>query len=534
MRSWLIFASGVCAGALAVSAWFQWEKPAGSQRQSETVERLVETKIRDNRTAERTEAELASEALRRISQLHAWMERRVTMTPDEVRRAVSDWAKREPQLAADSILNAARFPNRLDALSVALAEWLTLDEASATAWLAQERLAEDRARLIRQVCEWLSDDYPRLVLRLAATLPPEELSSSLSTACGAIARTDPEEALRLAMSFEGWRRESAESAVWQTWVDTDVDGAIRWLKEHPEQISEASPRALLLACAKVQPAMCLELLQTHASLRNNYASQESVIALLESSPQHGEAALALFGKEQTTDVLKNWIWRGLEASPERAMSLLTQWIEPANRASVLRDGVRGWMISDEQAAKAWVETLVDPVLRKTAQAAVWEEIAERDPPRALQALVQLGVQSQDVAEGVGTALWKWSNHDPSAAARWVSAHADWVPGMVVRDVAGALLTKDDAEAAAWLAGLPAGAVRDHAIATAAHHWAEQGEMELVHQVVESIRDESQRTRTQYHIYNSLRLSDNSQAEAWLASLPLADAVKQQWRMLFEH
>ncbi len=534
MRSWLIFASGVCAGALGVSVWVHAGRPPWVEPEPGVETRPGEMGDGNARAADRPAEDRETEAAERVAHLHAWMERRGTMTLEEMRRAVWEWAKRDPQVAAERILSASRFPNRREALVVALMEWAKLDESSAFAWLSDPRLASDRARLVAGVCEWLGEERPRLVLRWAATLEPDEQTFSLGSVFGAIARTEPEEALRLAMTKEGWQRDTAEAAVWEAWVETDLDGAVRWMRANPERLTEASPRSLLAACAKVRPELCVELLQAHPVLRENDAAQDCVVLLLEHSPQHGEAALALFGKDRATDVLKNWIWRGLEASPERAMSLVNQWIQPAARAELLREGVRGWLMSDERGAREWADTLVDPASRRAAQAAIWEDVAERDPLRALDAMAELAAQSVDVSSGVGSALWKWSTRDPSAAARWVAANTRWVPGPAVSDVAGALLMKDDAEAASWLAELPAGAVRDHAIATAAFHWAEQGELEFVNQVMDSIRDESQRARAQFGIYGSLRSQNRAQAEAWLATVKVSDDVKQQWRLLSDY
>ncbi len=305
-----------------------------------------------------------------------------------------------------------------------------------------------------------------------------------------------------------------------------VDGNRDLIAAHPVRW------ALLDECTRTRPDLCVEFLKKFPNTSDAYGDSGVISGMLQQSPDHGVAALALVSPETAEAALSQWASECFEKSPERAIELARNWVPEKMQSTLIRGGFQAWLDSDHRAAMEWLSTVKQPELQVTLQAGVIAWQAQRDPESALAVLKGPQAASPEFKDVAAQALSGWTQRDVAGAAGWVAANPGLVTAEQASEVASIFLNQDEAAGADWLAKLPAGAARDAAVETAAMHWAGQSEPELATQVAGTIGDPQKRTRAFFSVYGMLRSADGAAAERWLAGAQdLSEETKQSWRAL---
>ncbi|ATC64481.1 hypothetical protein CMV30_11245 [Nibricoccus aquaticus] len=538
MKSWLVFlGGGVCGAAVALGVariFFAWGVGVSVGATGGGVQAGAVAGVGGQ---VKSEAEKADEVVKldeRIGQLRAWTEGRGTEPGgDAVYETLWEWAERDPAAALAWVQGAKRLPQRLRMLSVPLAALAKKNPADAAAWMRQQVGAHDREEVLESVFQLLASASPKVALELVAGFPGSEQPDDLGEALGALMTDSPQEALGYFNRLSGERR--INSARWMvgSWARKDAAAAMEWVEGQPDVAASQSVRwSLLEECAESRPDLCVEFLRKFPNSEDVYNDSRSVSVMLEKSPEHGMAALALVPAATAESALQMWARESFERSPERAIELVRKWVSEKERAGVIRSGFEAWLDSDQRAAMEWLGAVTEPQLQVTLQAGVIAWQAQRDPEAALAVLNGPQAAAPELQDVVAQALSGWTQRDVAGAAGWVVANAGLVTAEQASEVAGVFLAQDEAAGSDWLAKLPAGAARDAAVETAAMHWAGQSEPELATQVAGTIRDAEKRTRAFFSIYGVLRSRDGAAAEKWLVEAKdLSEETKQSWRAL---
>ncbi len=536
MKSWLVFlGGGVCGAVVALGVariFFAWGVgvPVGAAVGGAQAGTVAGAQVK-------SEAEKADELVKldeRIGQLRAWTEGRGAEPGGEaVYETLWEWSERDPAAALAWVQGAKRLPQRLRMLSVPLAALAKKNPADAAAWMRQQVGAHDREEVLESVFQLLASASPKVALELVAGFPGSEQPDDLGEALGALMNDSPQEALGFFNRLSGEQRINSARWMVASWARKDAAAALSWVSGQPDVVAAQSVRwALLEECAESRPDLCVEFLRKFPNSEDVYNDSRSVSVMLEKSPEHGLAALGLVPAATAESALQMWARESFEKSPERAIDLVRKWVSEKERAGVIRSGFEAWLDSDQRAAMEWLGAVTEPALQVTLQAGVIAWQAQRDPEAALAVLNGPQAASPELQDVVAQALSGWTQRDVAGAAGWVVANPGLVTAEQASEVASMFLNMDEEAGADWLAKLPAGAVRDAAVETAAMHWAGQGEPELATQVAGTIRDPEKRTRAFFSVYGSLRSVDGAAAEKWLAGAKeLSEETKQSWRVI---
>jgi hypothetical protein len=176
-----------------------------------------------------------------------------------------------------------------------------------------------------------------------------------------------------------------------------------------------------------------------------------------------------------------------------------------------RSVLDGWLISDEAAARAWIQK--QPRESKDASILIEHLVATN---RTTEASALLTASDARGAAAIAAAI----------AQRGALKAADWVTTLpagagqnaALRVVAGQFARDDLAGAEQWVGSFPAGTARDSAARTIAENLAFK-QPQRASEWVDSIDDRWEKTRAATTVFDRWRWKDRGAAEAWLKALP---------------
>jgi hypothetical protein len=536
MKSWLVFLGGGICGAVAALAISRWSAEihvanAGSRGGVSQAVGPSETKP----DVDEGKASL-SPLDERIETLRAWTAASAEKpAPDDLYETLGEWSARDPRAALAWVQGARRFPQRINALSLPLAELGARSPAEASRWIRENLDAGSWASTAEWTYQRMANEHPREALTLAFSFSPADWPGDVGDALGALITQAPQEALGYFGRLTGERRANSARAMVTTWARGSAAEAVAWCEAQPDLMSnESVRRGLYEGLEDAHPELCVELLKRYPAGEDAaYADSETLASLLEHAPLHGLAALKGAPARTASTALTMWIGQNFERDPMRAVELVRTFLPEAERAEAMRSGFEAWLESDHRAALEWLGTVTQPELRASLQAGLIGWQTRRDPEAALAVLNSPDAASPALKGVVDQALSAWMERDVASVAGWMQANPERISEDQAAQIAGQYLRKDEAAGAAWLAQLPAGPARDAAVVTAAMHWAGAGEPELATQVVGSIRDPEKRTRALFNVYQTIRYTDAVLAESWLGRQGLEAETVRSWRAIAE-
>jgi hypothetical protein len=322
------------------------------------------------------------------------------------------------------------------ARSFALQSFASVDPLAALARVEQLPSRIERDQLMSVVAAGYARADPEAALAWAQSLRPPQ-SNVLFTVLSAVARTDPDRALDIALSLpadpgpglgpqamliaaqlmvgaadpekianrvldvtDRTLREQTLSAMTRQWSVRDPAAALRWLVENADRV----PSSSLLQAAE-------QLARTDPAAASGYTSQ---------------IANDLRGA-----------WLGAVAA--------------------------GYAQNDPEAALSWVVQYRDQPGYQTAVAAIVQRAADYEPALAARLLESMEATAPEYFGAVSAIAYAWGRQSPRDAAQWAADLHDDVPR---RNALSAVLQEwsaaDPATARAWVLGMPGGEARDAA------------------------------------------------------------------------
>ncbi len=370
------------------------------------------------------------------------------------------WARLDPRQAAMAAMSLPTGSARKNALSSVASEWAGNDPQSAMSWAAAlpegnlrkdavanvlQRISESNPTIAIQFLEAMpvSGQRPDLVASLVgnwashdpaaalawtqnAGLPPQVLTDTLSRVLSSLAQTDPAgaAAAAAAISSSPIRQESL-ACVARAWSASDPVAALAWAEGLPATAGDKwqnISETVLETWANDDPA--------------------AAAAYLESHPARGDTqvmAVALIAREWT------------DRDQAGALAWAVKLPEGDAQVSALREILTKQAEDDPDASWALLKQLpLDQQRYQNLQTEVLQAIIGDDPAKSIPYWAQLPVEAQ--RNSVSQLVSLWTDQNPGEAAQWV----DGLPAGEMRDRAVASLVSRQAEfepaqAFAWAA-----------------------------------------------------------------------------------
>ncbi len=315
---------------------------------------------------------------------------------------------------------------------------------------------QKRAELLTQVSAGIGDDFLREALDWSQEIPlGQDRSFFMADLLRRLARQDLAAALEYAGGLQqAGPRESALIDVVSEWMRHDVDAALAWVREQPnDQVRSRSLQSAIWQISATDPARAAELageldpLQGDLQMGTIYrqwAALEPEVAAEESGrlpPGQGrmlaQNSVAAAWAERDIDAALAWI-KSLEPGhqndtmlsaaiisygtrqkdPRRALELAMQEGSPRVARSVL-SGVSYQLAGEDlEETLEWVQTLSDEGLRDQAVQTLGWNLSNQDPQRAVELADRLSSGTARSSYVVST-VSQWSRRDPQKAAAYV-------------------------------------------------------------------------------------------------------------------
>lgn len=145
---------------------------------------------------------------------------------------------------------------------------------------------------------------------------------------------------------------------------------------------------------------------------------------------------------------------------------LAAGLDPArDRDDLLVHVLSQWTGTDPAAAAAWAEQAPDPKLRERLVATVAIAAADQDAPGAAALAAGVLGAGEELSRATVCIVQRWAQKSPETAAAWIAQFPD-IPSRdaAVENLLASWTAQDASAAASWAKDLPAGALREMAMA----------------------------------------------------------------------
>lgn len=391
--------------------------------------------------------------------------------------------------------------------------WLARDPKAAIAAFESLPAGEFRSGLTQGLAQTYAATNPEAALAWSRSLVnPADRSAALQQVLGELASKDPQQALALAdrPEFAAQRREVVTAAV-TSWAKKDFDAAFAWtmgMKSPADQqeifrtlsndLTAAQRDKLIEAAGTLPPQAAKAIYQSALGYANmqggdaardliNKVTSPSIREELLKSMVDGyggsiENRLENFDKlqsssksaSQVTNLASQLAW----TDPERAFKWAQGLDSPDLQKSGLTAALSSWAQNDPAAASVKAASLTDPAQREAAMRTVAAGWAGRDENAALAWAD--GLTGKDRSAALGALVQNLQTANPAQAQqvfqRFTAALDPEAAGSaenksVARALASTLTENNPQQAITWVQGLPAGGLRDEALAGIAAKWA---------------------------------------------------------------
>ena len=309
--------------------------------------------------------------------------------------------------------------------------------------------------------EWDRLDIQQLKILIAALsadvdLPQEERTSLLGIGFRRLAYAYPSAGLEMALSQE-WReiiqgkldRFGVVPCAIASLAQKDLDGALGWLRQHPEWNDAGMTRMLVEIAAKQDAKRALELAWADGDASLSYTlidgkPQSEWLSLLAAMREKAADASSTKGGKFRDKMLDSIAQQFSDKGPAAAQGWLDQAALNEAEARAFLGGIRN--AQDHEHSGEWIE---------------WA--AARLP-----------------AEKISSDVWSitrlWAQRDYKAAGEWLNQTAEGpVKRTAVAAYAEMVVSQDPETAAQWAVTLPAGKDRDRSLKTVHQEWKKKDE-----------------------------------------------------------
>lgn len=357
---------------------------------------------------------------------------------------------------------------------------------------------------------WAASD-PEALLAWAGTATDLNMRNSAYRAyCRRIAGEDPAAAMAKVGAMPAHLRTELIGAVMETWADTDLPGALAAAQAMGQPAErERAMQALVNRLDWSDPTAATKVLlaMPKGNARNSAldnlawglrwlspAERQATLAQFEGAEysklasrvagsmiaEDPEAAMKLF-QEVPPSLRGEYDLRYFMASlsqhdPKEALKFATSLESASDRSQAVRQAFEQMAALSPQDAARTMEGMSDPKDRQQALVALAEAWSQRDPDAALRWAESLSGEEQTAA--LAKLLPEQAKNDPAAAAKRLQsllASPGSNTGAVLQsatgDLAGEWAGRNPAEAAAWIAGLPAGSAAESGAGSLIQNWS---------------------------------------------------------------
>lgn len=329
-----------------------------------------------------------------------------------------------------------------------------------------------RTELIGAVMEsWADTDLPGALAAAQKMAQPAERERAMQSLVNHLDWSDPTGATKvlLAMPKGNARNSALQNLAW----------GLRWLSPSEQQATlaqfegvEYSRLAGKLAGSMVadDPEAAMKLFkEVPATLRDGYDLRYFMSSLAQHDPQQAlKFATTLESVSDRSQAVRQAFEQMAALSPQEAARTMEGMSDPKDRQQALVALADAWSKRDPEAALRWAESLSGEE-QTAALAKLLPEQARNDPASAATRLSSLlenpgGNTGAVLQSATGDLAREWAGKNPLDAAAWV---AGLPAGSAAESGAGNLVqnwsTHDPAAAADWISTLPDGGVKDAAI-----------------------------------------------------------------------
>ncbi|MDB6118078.1 MAG: hypothetical protein JWO08_1859 [Verrucomicrobiaceae bacterium] len=317
----------------------------------------------------------------------------------------------------------------------------------------------ERDSLIENLYRAWAKTNPNAAWKAALAELKKTDKNHLGTVAGEVARTNPTEAIRLALSLGGGsQRSTVFSELFLQWGKVDVNGAVAYLNKHPDL-----------------PA--------------------------------------------SSWIMSNAISETAEKDPAQAAKLAMTMTDSQSRSYSMSTVMRKWAERDPKAAWDWVQNIENPTLRQEAMGQALSGWVGKDSRAAMdmaQAIKDPGVRAAVMKSTIAS----WFSKDPDAAMAYLSLSKD---EKVMRDmgwqIANTLETLTTQERTALLGKLPEGKSKEDIYQAMAYSQTRRGQFNQAVEMLNNMPDSSNRDYALQNLGKSWAESDLKGATAWLKLQP---------------
>lgn len=461
-----------------------------------------------------------------IQQLRRWSEGRNPTLPEMERAEIlKAWAEQDPLGALAFIQSAPRYPDRNDALAVPLAVLCRSRPGDVLRWMRENLPREkDRSNVVNSIINELYHTHPAETLELVehagVTIVPYRYAQILA----ALAKPEPARAQAAFAKLPPETQSQAADDYVCSWAEEHPADAIAWTESQRDQpFYNEAVRGLLRAYVNKTPAELGEM------IRRIQPSTEIVQNLdWSDDPAKLEVLAQYLPAEQRTSLFDYGVRYRFQHHPEQIAAIAQRYLPDDARRQFFSGGFSDWLGSDRPAALAWMQRQSDPALIQMLQKTLDDDQLPEAPAARLAALESRPLDKDRINE----ALAQLNEQDPASAASWVSRHNDKVDASgVTAMIMTSYLERDPAAAASWVASLPAGAVKDDALQTAAEHWASENELAFANANLAAIADPQRRTVAQFNVFRQLQTTNVQAAEEWAHAQGISPDILSSWQAL---
>ena len=473
-----------------------------------------------------------------ILRLRAWLDGAGPRLHElEVRRILAAWSKQDARAVLDVVSGGKRFPDRIHALSVPLAELAKRDPGEVADWIRVHVREDERRALFGALAGSMVRGSPQQLVQILASYPEAEKSHTLRFALGVLLHGAPAMAGDFLDLIEEKKVVVAPeeiAGVITAWAWEDPMAAWNWAQKRKKVGALAEiPTMLIARVATVDPRLARRTVEEEVLAGRIFSGNHGVRvvqALLTKSPADAEAVLPLLDQKIVEQALEEVAGSELEDRPDATVELFKRWLAPEKRQGILADGYERWLRSDARAAEAWAANESDPETRDALNAGAFKLSAERDAETAMISLQGLTEIPKAIRKSAKAAFENWSVSKPSAAAEWALTNPELVSPGEIAQLGYFFARTDEAAAVTWVAKLPGGQMRESAVEGVAALWVGAGEFQLANQMIASVTDVERREAIMFRLYSGKRArSDPKRLEKWLDALPLDAETKERWR-----
>ena len=461
-----------------------------------------------------------------IQALRRWSEgRNSTLQEMERTEILKAWAEQDPLGALAFIQSAPRYPDRNDALAIPLSVLCRNRPADALRWMRDNLPREkDRSYLVNAIISELHMTHPAETLELVETSGLSVGAYRYSQILAYLAKQQPAQAQAAFTRLPAQTQSQVVDDYLYAWAEGQPSEALAWAESQRDQPFYAdATRGLLRAYLDRTPAELGELvrrLQPSAETIHNLNSSDD--------PAKLEVLAQYLPADQRAALFDYGVRYRFQHYPEQIAAVAQRYLSDDQRRQFLTGGFSDWLNSDQPAALAWMRRQSDPELLRMLQNAIDNDQLPDAPAERLAVLATRTFDNDKISE----ALSQLSSEDPAQAAAWISRHCDKLQSPYLSSMVMTSYLERDAEAAAsWVASLPAGAIKDDALQTAAAHWASENELAFANANLAAISNPQRRTLAQFSVFRQLQVTNAAAAEEWAHTQGISPETLASWQAL---